>query len=489
MISMLLDFFKKRENFWILIASLLFGLLSSFLGPYIFLLFVAALILVWVVERFELALILLIFYLPFQLALNLAPGFDVASGRVLILAVFAVWLFKSLKDHRLIINLSLQTVLLIIFLFIASLSLMQSFETERAIRKLLVFYSVFPIYLVITSFVGDVKIIRKILLALLTGGFLLAVFALLQFLAQFVFGIDSVMNFFSSYIAPIFYGKTFGAEVVSNPSWLVNVGGITLMRTFSLFPDPHMFSFYLGLVIPLLFSLIYARGGREGHFLHHRLLLPLVFVLSFLAELLAFSRGGYLGLIASFAVMLVLLWKKISIRQKKSWLLVGAFSTMAVFLFGGSVFSRFFSIFNLREGSNAERLKNWSEGYGVFSENLLSGAGIGNYSYYLDPLLSYRDPVYAHNLYLDLGAEMGVFALMIWMLLIAVTVFQLYRVSQKSNNDFLSFLSVGLIGSLLWFSVHAFFDTPIYSPQILSVFLVIISISVLVIRCDRMKLE
>lgn len=489
MIFMRLDFFKKSENFWILIASLFFGLLSAYLGYYVFLLFITVLLLVLILEKFELALILLIFYLPFQIALNIAPGFDVASGRALILLFFSVWLAKSLKDRKLIINFSIQTILLILFLFVASFSMLQSFEAERAIRKLLVFYSVFPLYFIITSFVGDVRIIRKILLALLLGGISLSLFALLQFSSQFAFGIDPVMNFFSSYIAPVFYGKTFGAEVVSNPSWLVNVGGITLMRAFALFPDPHMFSFYLGLILPILFSLIYLRSRGKESLSRHRFLLMAAFVLMLLSELLTFSRGGYLGLAFSFMVMLALLWKKFSIWQKRFWISMGSLSILAVSLVDSSVFSRFLSIFNLKEGSNTERLKNWGEGYGIFSDNILSGVGIGNYSYYLDPLLSYRDPVYAHNLYLDLGAEMGVFALIVWALLIVFTIRQLYKVSRNSDNDFLSFLSVGLIGSLAWFSVHAFFDTPIYSPQILSIFLVIISISVLVVRCDRMKIE
>jgi putative inorganic carbon (HCO3(-)) transporter len=489
MIFMFLDFFKKSGGFWILIASLSFGLLSVYLGYYIFVLFIATLLLVLIVEKFKFALILLIFYLPFQIALNIAPGFDVASGRALILMFFAVWLAKSLKSRKLIINFSLQTILLTLFLFLASFSILQSFESERAIRKLLVFYSVFPLYFIITSFVGDIRIIRKILLALLSGGFLLSLFALLQFSSQFAFGIDPVMNFFSIYIAPIFYGNTFGAEVISNPSWMVNVGGITLMRAFALFPDPHMFSFYLGLIIPILFSLIYAHNCGEDRLSRHKSLLVAVFFLMLLSELLTFSRGGYLGLAFSSLVMLALLWKRFSICQKRFWISLSSLSILSVSLVDSSVFSRFLSIFNLKEGSNTERLKNWGEGYRVFSDNILSGVGIGNYSYYLDPLLSYRDPVYAHNLYLDLGAEMGIFALTVWGLLIVSTIWQLYKVSRNSDNDFLSFLSVGLIGSLVWFSVHAFFDTPIYSPQILSIFLIIISISVLVVRCDRMKLE
>ena len=96
---------------------------------------------------------------------------------------------------------------------------------------------------------------------------------------------------------------------------------------------------------------------------------------------------------------------------------------------------------------------------------------------YLYPTIEYRTPVYAHNLYLDIGAEMGVFALVVWLLLIVVTIWQLYRVSRKAKNELQRALALGLIGSLVWFSAHSFFDTSIYSPTILAVFVIILSLA------------
>lgn len=96
----------------------------------------------FILERFESALVLLVFYLPFQIALNLGAGFDLASGRVLILLFFLVWLLRSLKDKKLVIDFSLETLLFTLFFLLAAFSLLWPFEMDRAVRKILVFASV-----------------------------------------------------------------------------------------------------------------------------------------------------------------------------------------------------------------------------------------------------------------------------------------------------------------------------------------------------------
>ncbi len=508
-------------------------------------------------KYFNQILYLLILYIPFQIALNITPGVDLASGRVLILYLFAVWIIKSLAEKRFIIRFNLQTLLILLFLSIACFSILGARDIERAFRKILVFLSVFPLYFMTTSLIfpslskevleesrktslslpslskdGSGVVMNKdnhlgkILNMLLISGFVLSLIGIIQFALQFIIGINPIIDFWSEAIAPIFYGNTLGAEVVSNPSWLVNIGGATVMRAISLFPDPHMFSFYLGLLIPIILAKVSFppdKGGwgvKNNRWLHssrlgtvepyckqsafrlHRAIatmepannkhiflnsksLYLILITMLLAELLTFSRGGYLGLIAGIGTVIILSWRYISFHKK---IILGFFAGIFVLfmLFGNqSIVNRFLSSFNPGEGSNTERMKNWSQGWEVFGDNVLTGVGIGNYSAYLYPTADYRTPIYAHNLYLDIGAEMGIFALIIWLALIAITIYQLFRLSRSAGDNFTRSIPLGLIGSLVWFSVHGFFDTPIYSPTILAIFIIILSLSVMILESKK----
>lgn len=69
------------------------------------------------------ALFFLIAYLPWQVALNPAPGIDLASGRLIILIMFGAWVLKSLAQKKLIIPKTSQTWLLLSFLLVAFLSM------------------------------------------------------------------------------------------------------------------------------------------------------------------------------------------------------------------------------------------------------------------------------------------------------------------------------------------------------------------------------
>lgn len=476
-----------KKYFAIVLLAIAAGFLVYLQSFSVIFLTVSFFFLWFALERFEIALLFFIFYLPFQVALNVAPGFDMASGRVLILAFFGIWIVRSLKNKKLEIDFSPATIFLVLFLSFSVLSIGQAFETERALRKILVFFSVFPLYFVITSFSHRRDFILKIAGALLAGGTVISLLGILQFFAQFYFGINPIFDFFAKVIAPVFYGRTFAAEVVANPSWLVNVGGVTLLRSFSLFSDPHIFSFYIGLVAPIAFAFSFLPNRTLQEEMKKRKLARVAFPLLILAGLLTFSRGGYLGMAAAFCVLIVLFWNKFSSKQKKVWF--GSFILAALVMLsaGRSVLFRFLSSFDFSEGSNVERMKNWRQGWEAFSDNIIQGVGIGNYSFYLDPTIAYRTPVYAHNLYLDLGAELGIFALMAWIFLIVATIWGLYVSSRRTEDSALSYLALGLIGSLVWFSVHSFFDTSVYAPNILAVFTVIISISALVIRYAKME--
>lgn len=479
----------NKTNLAILSATLVAGFFIAIYNLSVIFILLLAAFLWFVLERFEDAVLLLIFYLPFQVALNLSAGFDVASGRALILLFFIVWIAKSLKDKKLRIDFSLQTILIFLFLSLAAFSYIWTQETDWALRKLLVLFSVFPLYFILTSFAGSRDFILRAIKYIFLGGFIISAFAVAQFLAQFYFGINPIFDFFAKVIAPVFYGNTFAAAVVANPSWLVNVGGVTLLRAFAIFPDPHMFSFYLGLIIPPVFAFMFLDKEtlKTAGFLKHKFFLCIIFIALILAELFTFSRGGYLGMAASFFVMILLLWRHFTKLQKGAIFALIVSGIMFVNFINPSVFTRFMSSFDVREGSNMERMKNWEQGWNIFSSNPITGVGIGNYSFYMDPTVDYRTPIYAHNLYLDIGAELGIFALLAWILLIIITILELYKASETTSDKILSYLSLGLIGSLVWYSAHSFFDDSFYSPNLLSLLVVIISLSVLVIRSVKME--
>ncbi len=103
--------------------------------------------------------------------------------------------------------------------------------------------------------------------------------------------------------------------------------------------------------------------------------------------------------------------------------------------------------------------------------------GLGNYSLEIDSDLDYRNPITAHNLYLDIFSEMGIFVLFIWLILILGTIGYLFQLIRDTKDNNIKYLSISLIGSLVYFSIHSSFETAIYQPSVLALLVIILGLS------------
>ncbi|MCK5490261.1 MAG: hypothetical protein KAI67_00290, partial [Candidatus Pacebacteria bacterium] len=131
----------KVEYLAIFTIAIFAGFLISIYDLSVLFLLVSVLFILASFKYFNQVLLLLILYIPFQIALNITAGIDLASGRVLILYMFVIWIIKSLAEKNFVIRLNLQTLLIGIFLMLAVFSMLQAQDMERSIRKILVFLS------------------------------------------------------------------------------------------------------------------------------------------------------------------------------------------------------------------------------------------------------------------------------------------------------------------------------------------------------------
>lgn len=406
-------------------------------------------------------LLVLCVLLPFQFALNPKKGFDLAIIRIIIPALFLTWIIISIKNKKSLFIKNKITYLLITFLTIATISLFFSHNIFWSLRKLAFLFSIIPLYFVSISTLSTDARRRNAVIALVGGGAAIATVAIAQFSAQFIFGIDSVYNFLANNTTPFFLGNSFSKAVLSYPSWLVNAGGTTYMRATAIFPDPHMLSYYMGILIP--WSVVLWNTSKR-----YSRLFFLTTLLLIITDIATFTRGGYIALVAGSLIVLPLVSKS---TVKKIFLACA----MLIFFFTiaphNPVASRFSSSFDVTEGSNVGRLSNWQQALVIIKNNPL-GVGIGMYSLAVDPSADYRQPIYAHNLYLDIAAELGIIAMLIFMGILIFTFASFWKAA-KSQPFFIAGVS-----SVTLFAVHSLVETPLYSVHLLPLICIIIALSV-----------
>jgi len=399
-----------------------------------------------------------IIFLPFQFALNPAEDVDLAIGRIIGIIIIVLWCANSLAKKTLLFPNQLSFWFGTTFFILAGFSLFWADNGAWAIRKFIFLLSIFPLFFVSSSLARKNRISAQTIFSFAAlSGAVSACVALAQFFAQFLFGLNTVLNFWREYIAPFFLGVSFSEAVNNFPSWLVNISGETLMRAVAFFPDPHIAAFFWELTLPIA-VILFLKTKRK--------LFLLASILIFFALIFTFSRGAYIALSVGLFVFLLHFFLKnpLALASKKTLfalLITVSIVFVGIKTFGEPLLNRLKSSFDMHEGSNEGRFAMWQEGIRVFSEHPASGVGLGNFPLEVKPSAEYREPIYAHNTYLDIAAETGIFSVLFWIAwLTGLAVTFLHR--SKTDPVF-----IAGVYAILLFSVHALFDTPLYSVHTL----------------------
>ncbi|HOD12741.1 MAG TPA: O-antigen ligase family protein [Candidatus Omnitrophota bacterium] len=232
------------------------------------------------------------------------------------------------------------------------------------------------------------------------------------------------------------------------------------------FENPNSFSPYLVICLCVVIALASWKWPRKA--LNFSLLG--VGLILLVGLLFTFSRAGWLGFVAGSVVMMFLF-------DKKKLLL----SLFAVFVLSLLLFFPFTQrlVYSFRAGWDSERFIIWRESITMIQENPFLGKGLGTYmDHSKKDIASDVGSHYAHNCYLQMWAETGMFTLLTFLLLAGFVLYRGIRISLRSKDDDLGILLGGLTAGLFGFLVASFFDTQLYSLQLSVLFWVMLGVAV-----------
>ena len=399
-----------------------------------------------------------LFTLPFQFALNPIPGVDLHISRVLSILIFLSWLVSGSVRKTLIIPFSKTAAFLVSFAFISACSFLWAEQEGVAVRRATFFLSFLPIFLVFSSIIEEKKAraVDLLLKPFFFGAVLSGIVGIIQVMLPLFFGPGPVFHFWVSSILPFFLGTSFAATVAEYPSLLVNIGGATMLRASAFFPDPHIFAYFTGMAFPVgLFLALKTDKSTEKYLL-------LVFsAVVLLADLLSFSRGAYLGLV--FGAVSVFFLSGFDAKKKVYAAAITVLFSVIVFFPGNPIGSRLLSVFSFEEGSNQGRIEMWDVAIRKIADQPALGYGLGNYPLVVKPDAAFREPIYAHNLFLDIATETGV----VGVILFSAALIAAFLALSKNYPI--------LATSLLIFTGHSLVETPLYSVHIFPILLLLLA--------------
>ncbi|MDD3375255.1 MAG: O-antigen ligase family protein [Candidatus Omnitrophica bacterium] len=339
-----------------------------------------------------------------------------------------------------------------------------------------------------TSFKADAKIFWLLLalfifsaLSLINSGpFLAKGFKALfskwaEYFLVFAIAIDhfrdrkSIKNFFYVFL---FVGGLVGLSALSQKFL-----GFEFFRNKSMvmravtgpFENPNSLGSYFVYCLPIFILLASWKWKKKIV----RILIYFVVVALGMSLLLTFSRSAWLGFSVGL-LMIIILSKK-----KKFPLAVFGLFFSSLFLVP-SFFKRV--MYSFGSAGDSQRYVIWQGAVDMIKENPFFGKGLGTFMNYFDQYVPDIGIYYAHNCYLQMWAESGIFTLIAFLSLIGFILYRGVWISLKNKQDEYGILLIGLVAGVFGFLVVSFFDTQLYSLQLSILFWVMLGMTVAVQR-------
>lgn len=220
-----------------------------------------------------------------------------------------------------------------------------------------------------------------------------------------------------------------------------------------IFDNPNDMAIHLVSVLPILVALLF--GARN---VFKKLLYGAAAALTAAGVVITFSRGAFLGLVASGVVMSLKLGRRNRFAVAALLAVVlAAFVALAPGEFAG----RMMSIFGGGlDASGSQRQAILFRSLNTALHNPVFGVGMGNFH-----IVSIRELV-SHNAYTQVAAEMGLAALVfyflfMWTPLRRLRVIERETFDARRDSNFY-YLAIGLQGALVAYMVSSFFGSVAY---------------------------
>jgi len=423
-------------------------------------------------KAIEISIITLIIFTPLAFYPYLVRIFNPPKElafNILVIIGLMLWFLKMTAKEETKITRTPLNLPILAFMAICTLSLLWSNSPMVSLLELPLFLAGPVLYFIVVNNIRDKYQINRLLIALLIISSLLGIYGIFQYQ-----GIDFAF-------------------------WK---GNIARSKVFGLFGNVNYFAEYMIVPLSLAISLFFATRNRVCK------VLLLVGILVMGGSLvLTFTRGSYLAIgissIFMFLLYLASQGKSFIKEHKKIFILILTLIILVTFLFAipnplnksgtvNSKIKRRISVAKFTQGSSLKRrITIWEFTVLMIKDHPILGSGLGTFKYnslnyqakFLEQgenrsLYLYGIADKAHNEYLQLGAELGILGLGIFLWIIIIYFSYGIKLLKRTKDRYKQGILIGLMGGITAVLVDAIFGFPLHLPATLVLFWLFIGLIV-----------
>lgn len=242
-------------------------------------------------------------------------------------------------------------------------------------------------------------------------------------------------------------------------------------RACSTFTNPLFFSAIEVMLLPFAAYCFLCAKERK-----HRIFGFFCLALSIGGIASSYSRGPYLAAVIVFAILLLYGGKK---TLKLGATGIGALALLLIFASG--IVKRLFTLFSTKDISVNTRTQIWSAALKIGKEHPVFGYGTGfdNVRQLLHNDYNIMQP-HAHNIFLEIWLENGIFGVLIFAALLLVFALNILKLFKKGKEQ--RYYAVTLFASMAGFVLCGMTDCLFYGLKPLQYFMMVFGISQAVFR-------
>ncbi len=381
-----------------------------------------------------------IILLPFSVAI--APG---VANTVIGIMIGMFLIEKIIKKEKLC-SASLPVIIFGVFMISGVFTFINTVSIKDSLNGIVKLFKFFLIFLVCSENIKDREHFKKIAISVAC--------------AISLIGIDTLWQLFS--------GKDF---IQGNTIQ----GAIGLPRPTGSFPNCNVMGVYLTGLTPLIAGLaLFSLRLKDKIFLTSAALIGSVGVY------LSLSRGAGLGLFISVLFL--------SLVRKNKIITLGLILLLLVYPFvmpkNIKVWAKSVNYNPMILLTDETRMSIYRNTVHMISEHPFIGVGINtfskNYGKYktaaAEASCKTPDTIYAHDSFLQMGGEMGLFGLGTFLIFLFLTLKSIWSAFKRNTDPFLKAFSVSVFAAIIAYLINGLTETSLYYARVVMVFWFLIGV-------------
>ncbi len=313
-------------------------------------------------------------------------------------------------------------------------------------------------YLYITTVLNNRSRLRIAIQTLTVVAFVCGIISIVQY----------ILNLFGdfSYIRNLWYPlDKFIFDIILPDKlvlgWLGN-------RSASTFNNPNLYAMVMIILLPLGLYCLLTAQTRNARIIH-----TILMIIGFVGMLFSFSRSGYISFLLMLVAFGVLNFSKSRLSR---WILLAICVLAAAFILIPNPFMERLSTISFDDLSISIRIDAWRVTWDAFKEQPI-GYGMGSFNI-MEILYDagIHSTPHCHNIVLELLAEGGIIAVMIYTVMCWFVYFPNIQLHRSTDHDS-SMLGATFLAIASGFLLFAMADFPMSTPKGILVFMMILALS------------